>query len=317
MKLSTDVINKNFFNLIKSNFKFDIAKNLDNEELLPQEIHLKIVNKNINILRRHSFQDELRIKFFTHFLEQSLELINEDLNFEIIANLSEGIEDNLSIIRLCYSQKKGLNHIMIPDAHNFVTFEKILSLSSIDIEFDKKYDKAIFVGSDTGKIKNDFTKRSLFCKKFLGHEKIVANLTGGVRDEIKKSLVDFDKIHLNRYISIEEQLKYKLIVNIDGNSTSWERPLWAMASNSICLYVEPLHEHEFESWHYPLMELFGVIPKISIDNFDIFIDNDFSDNFWQGINYNQKIYAHTVGNLHNQKIYMANLVSYYNKKYNE
>jgi hypothetical protein len=317
MTLSTDVIKQNFFNLIKSNFKFEISKNLNDEDLLPQEIHLRIVNKNISILREHPFQDRLRIRFFLHFLEKSLELLDENLNFEIIANLSEGIEDNLSTKRLCYAQKKGLNQIMIPDAHNFVTFEKILTLGSIDIEFNKKYDKAIFVGSDTGKIKNNFTQRALFCKKSLANEKITANLTGEVRDEIKSSVTDFDKIYLNNFTSIQEQLKYKIIINIDGNSTSWERPLWAMASNSICVYIEPIHEYEFESWHYPLIELFGIIPKISIDNFDCFLENNFNENFWQILNHNQKIYANTVANIQNQMIYMANLISFYNQKYNE
>lgn len=317
MTLSKDIINNSFLNLIVSNLNFDINKSLDSEELLPQELHLKVCDKNIEIKRAHDFQDNLRIQFFLSFLNESLKLIDSSLNFEIIVNLSEGIEQELNIKRFCYAQKKGLKNILIPDAHNFVTYQKVTSLNSIDISFGEKRNGAIFAGSDTGKIINGYTQRSLFCEKFIDDERIFAKLTGGVRDEIKNSIAKFDKVYLPTHVSIQDQLKNQLIINIDGNSTSWERPLWAMASNSICIYLEPLHEHEFESWYYPMMQFLCVMPKVSIDNFKSFINNNFEDSYWQLLNHNQKIFSFAVSELKNQCLYMANLISYYNKKYNE
>ena len=317
MTLSKDIINNSFLNLIDSNLNFDVEKNLDTEELLPQELHLKVSNKSIEIKRAHSFQDNLRIQSFLNFITEAIKLIGSDLNFEIIVNLSEGIEQELNIKRFCYSQKKGFKNIMIPDAHNFLTYEKVISLNSIDVPFAKKTNKASFAGSDTGRIINGFSQRSLFCERFANDEGVVAKLIGTIRDEIKSSITNFDKVFTSTYISIQEQLKSQIIVNIDGNSTSWERPLWAMASNSICIYLEPMHEHEFESWYYPLMQFLCVTPKVSIDNFKIFINNNFEDSYWQLLNYNQKIFSFTVTDLKNQYLYMAYLISHYNKKYNE
>lgn len=316
MTLSNNILETNFKNLIKCNLDFNIiSKNLLEEELLPQELHIKIDKKSISILRRHEFQDNLRIEFFLNFLVQSLNLLNKELNCELIANLSEGIEDNYKIKRFAYSQKKSLNHILIPDAHNFVTFDKVNALSTIDIPFDQKNDCAIFVGSDTGFIKDGFTARSLFCSKYNNTDKTIAKLTGGVRDEVKQNLINFEKIYDN-FWTIKDQLKNKVILNIDGNSTSWERPIWAMASNSICIYIEPFHEREFESWFYPMLEFFAVLPKVSISNYKFFIENSFDDEYWQNLNNNQQIFAKYVANLNVQKIYLANLLLNYNEQYN-
>lgn len=316
MNLSIDIIKNNFEKLIESNLNFEIkTKDLQSENLLPQEIHLKIKDKKIQILRKHDFQDNLRIQFFLDFLSRSLSILNVDISFEAIFNLSEGIEENFEIKRFCYSKMKGLNHILIPDAHNFVTWQKINSLSSIDIDFNKKENSAIFVGSDTGKLKNGFTCRSLFCKKFHGHKNIIAKLSGNIRDEVIKN---FNEIEIkSNFVSIQDQLKHKVILNIDGNSTSWERPLWAMVSNSICVYINPFHEFEFESWFYPVMEFLNIMPRISINDFEFFFENNFEDPFWQEVNEKQKTFGKFVGDLNNQIIYFSNLLYYYNKQYNE
>jgi hypothetical protein len=316
MSLSTEVIKKNFENLIESNLSFEIkSKDFISEKLLPQELHIKIDGDKIQILRKHEFQDNLRINFFINFLIQSLSILNSKISFEAIFNLSEGIEEDFLIRRFCYSQMKGLNHILIPDAHNFVTWQKITSLDQVDIPFDKKSDSAIFVGSDTGKLKNNFTCRSLFCKKFYNHKNIIAKLSGGIRDEVIKQFQDMDIT--SNFLHIQDQLKHKIILNIDGNSTSWERPLWAMASNSICVYINPFHEYEFESWFYPMMNFLNVMPKVSINNFEFFMENNFEDCFWTEINEKQKIFAKFIGDIKNQVLYFSNLLYFYNKQYNE
>ena len=316
MKLSNNILKNNFEKLIESNLDFEIkTKDLNSEPLLPQEIHLKINGKELQILRKHEFQDNLRIQFFCDFLNRCLSVLNFEISCEAIFNLSEGIEQNFSIKRFCYSKMKGLNHALIPDAHNFVTWQKINNLKNIDIDFRQKNNSAIFVGSDTGKLKNGFSCRSFFCKKFNKNKNIIAKLTGNVREEIKIALEEIN-FHDN-FVEMRDQLKHRIILNIDGNSTSWERPLWAMASNSICIYINPFHEFEFESWFYPMMDFLNIMPKVSIENFEYFFENDFEDDFWQEINENQKIFGNFIGNLNSQVMYFSNLLHHYNKQYNE
>lgn len=314
--ITKNVLTNNFLSLIKSSLNFNIkTRDLSKIELIKQELHVKIQNQKIEILRRHKTQDDLRISFFINFLTNSLNLLNEKIDCEFIVNLDESVECEQEINKFCYARKKSTNGILIPDAHNFVTFEKIKSLGMVDIPFDQKDNKGIFIGSATGNLKDGHVMRSLFCNRYLNNKNTIAKLIGDIRQEIIDNLIDYSSTH-SSFIDIKDQLKNKIIISIDGNSTSWERPLWAMASNSICVYIEPYEEYRYESWFYPIMDSLCVMPKISLENYEFFMENDFENAFWQQINENQKVFANFIGDISNQYIYFANILFNYNLQYN-
>jgi hypothetical protein len=318
MTLSNDVLLQNLQNLINVNSNFQIKKNLiSNTELLPQEFHLKILKFNISIMRAHKNQDDLRIQFFLTFLKNSLISHKlENLDCEFIVNTSEGIEnENLEVKRFCYAAKEGLDHILIPDSHNFITDEKISSLNSLDIPFKEKQNSAIFIGSDTGNLKNGYSLRSFFCDKNRSEKNIFSKLIGNIRPEIKDSIQNFKEIEAQP-LSIKDQLKHKIVISIDGNSTSWERPLWAMASNSLCVKVEPFSEYRYKSWHDSMVSFLPVVPCVSAINFKHFMNNNFEDDFWKNLKANQKIISFFISNLKNQYLYLSSLLNEYNRQYN-
>ena len=318
MILSNDVLFQNLQNLINANSNFQIKKNLiSNTELLPQEFHLKISKFNISIIRSHKNQDDLRIKFFLTFLKNSLISYKlENLDCEFIVNTSEGIEnENLEVKRFSYVAKEGLDHILIPDCHNFITHQKISSLDSLDIPFGEKQNSAIFIGSDTGNLKNGYSLRSFFCDKNRNEKNIFSKLIGNIRPEIKDSIQNFKEIEAQP-LSIKDQLKHKIVISIDGNSTSWERPLWAMASNSLCVKVEPFSEYRYKSWHDSMVSFLPVVPCVSAVNFKHFMNNNFEDDFWKNLKANQKIISLFISDLKNQYLYLSSLLNEYNRQYN-
>ena len=65
------------------------------------------------------------------------------------------------------------------------------------------------------------------------------------------------------------------------------------------------------------MDFLNIMPKVSIENFEYFFENDFEDDFWQEVNENQKIFGNFIGNLNSQVMYFSNLLHHYNKQYNE
>ena len=72
----------------------------------------------------------------------------------------------------------------------------------------------------------------------------------------KKLLADFDwKAIVSEFIPHTEQLKYKYILNINGNTNCWNRLLWAMNSNSLCLFLRP--KREDMCWYYHYFKTFG------------------------------------------------------------
>jgi hypothetical protein len=318
MTLSNDALFQNLENLINSNSNFEIKKNLiSSAELLPQELHVRISNLNISIVRSHKNQDDLRVKHFLFFLKNSLTFSNLDnLNCEFIVNTSEGIEDEkLEVKRFSYVAKEGLDHILIPDCHNFITHEKISSLNLWDIPFNEKQNSAIFIGSDTGNLKNGYSLRSFFCEKNRNEKNIFSKLIGNPRSEIKDSIKDFEEIQSDP-LSIKDQLKHKIVISIDGNSTSWERPLWAMASNSLCVKIEPFPEYRYKSWHDSMVNFLSVVPCVSAINFKHFMKNDFENDFWKNLKTNQKITSFFISDLRNQYLYLSSLLNEYNRQYN-
>jgi hypothetical protein len=79
----------------------------------------------------------------------------------------------------------------------------------------------------------------LFCEKCLGndtHEAYISNLCQNDRKTWLDKYPFAEKV-LRTTLSIKDQLKYKLLVNIDGNTSCWSRLYWQMNSNSLPVYI--------------------------------------------------------------------------------
>jgi hypothetical protein len=134
-----------------------------------------------------------------------------------------------------------------------------------------------------------------------------------IKEKLKNLNLDYDIF--SNYSSIEQQLKHQIILNIDGHSSSWERPLWIMASNSICLNIRPYNI--FQSWYSLFLDAYNIIPNIDLNIIDDYIEsNDFTDDYWTNTKSMQKLFASTICDYSIQLHYLNNVLRHYNKQFN-
>lgn len=312
-----------FLSLLKQNLGLCVPpikkQALSDEQLSLSEVHIHLKGEGLTVLRRNPSQDGLRFQQFIELLKATLPRVRGKLDCEFILNMYEGIYEPVTAARFAYTAKPNAGHILIPDSHCFEAARKISLLKQDDILFQDKRRGAIFAGSDTGARHSDgWTMRSLVSATYKNSPIVNSKLTYLDSDTEKRlaGKIDVAEIY-SPPVGMYYQLDYQIILNINGNSTSWERLLWAMASNSLCVFVKPFDGEEMYSWYYPLMESLGVCPYVEYDRLEEFIyNNDFSSDYWQEKIKQQKIFAEFVGSLDTQTQFFANILDEYNTIYN-
>ncbi len=312
-----------FLTLLKQNLGLCVPPikkcTLADEPLSLSEVHVHLKGEGLTLLRRNPSQDGLRFQQFVELLKSTMPFVRGKLDCEFILNMYEGIYEPVTAARFAYTAKPNAGHILIPDSHCFEAARKVSQLKQADIRFSDKKRGAIFGGSDTGSRHSDgWTMRSLVSATYKNSPLIKSKLTYLDNDTEKRLAGKVDVVEIySPPIGLEEQLGYQIILNINGNSTSWERLLWAMASNSLCVFVKPFDGEEMYSWYYPLMESLGVCPYVEYDRLEEFIyNNDFSSNYWQNKIEQQKTFAKFVSSIDTQTIFLARILEEYNNVYN-
>lgn len=306
-----DLILENINACLFSNFKFE---NIKEEKLNLSEILFELKNNTLTILNKNKSQDYLRLESFIALIK-NCNLSN--INCSFILNMYEGIYEDVEVSRFCYTAKPNSHHILIPDSHNFSTYSKILQIEKNDISFHSKKKKAVFAGSDTGSRRKDgWTMRSLLSFLYKDSDLVNSKITYPDADFNKRFSVDMSKI-IGGPMSIEDQLKYQIILNVNGNSTSWERLLWAMSSNSLCVFIKPFDGEEMYSWYYPVMEALGICPIIEVTKIEKFLENNnFENDFWKEKKHQQKQFARIISDINFQSDFLTKLFIKYNEKFN-
>lgn len=291
-----------------------ISKDLKNSEIFDNEIYFEIKNCKIKIIKSAPYVHDARLNFFINFTESVLSHYALDfVNFEAIVNFHDtrSFPKGINESRLSFARDRSSPHICIPDCHIQHTIGLCNSLKNIDTPIENKIDMAIFAGADTGAIHNDSIQRINICKRYKNSKLVKSKIT---------KFIDFpiDKEIYSSHISIEEQLKYKFILNINGNTTSWERLIWAMKSNSICVFVKPPWYQDDVSWYYHFFDV--ISPYCFVDEFslDSFVEC-FKDklDFLKNLKNTQKNIASILDNIDIHALYYAEALNQYHIHYNE
>ena len=229
-------------------------KAIQESELRPQELHVQIKGGKFSVLRQHENQDKLRNSFLLSIFNAA-DLKNSELNFEFIFNSGDDLNFyEEGVPRWCFTRRCHHPNILLPNPHVSNVQAITDSFPDTDLEFDDKEGRAIFAGSYTGGFLPKDNQRFLFCLKNKDHDLGKFVITNFCVD--KKVLKDFDWESLGSdYIPYNEQLKYKYILNINGNTNCWDRLLWAMNSNSLCIFLRP--KREDMCWYYHYFKTFG------------------------------------------------------------
>jgi hypothetical protein len=281
-------------------------------ELFDTEVQFEIKNKTLYLERYGKNIDKIRLNFFTNFTNQVLKSHSlSDLNFKAIVALGDLPDDKASETRLSFARKRNSPHICIPDAHLFQLSSTCSKILSQDIPFENKINKGCFFGSDTGqKDQNKINQRIKFCDLYRNSDLIDAKITSFIQGQVDPSIC------ANR-VSIEDQLKYKFIFNINGNTTSWDRLIWVMASNSICVFVKPPPNKNDICWYYHIFDLarpFPEVDELGAENFLLSFSKD--EEFLKIVKDQQKIFAESLANLNFHAKYYGSILINYHYHYN-
>ena len=280
-----------------------------------QELSVSIKGKDIVVTNAHREQSEIRFNFVLSLIKSTIENYNLNLDCNILIATHDAVGPNQKYTRLCFAESLESNHIQIPDPHIFFHIKQIQSHLEKDTPFADKEDKISFFGSDTGALDEGLlNQRIRFCNSAtIFPEKIIAKITNFVhfkREMIEDLGILTEEISAP-YTPISEQLKYKYLLDIDGNASSWDRTPWGMASNSYLIHLKSTLCKEV-SWYYPFIKEEGILPIVSGD--DVL---NFKVSYNEKIKAKQKVFASIILNQETQLEYMKGVLERYNELYNQ
>lgn len=232
----------------------------------------EINGKELKILGNESGVDKLRLDIFIKLLDATVSKFGLDLNFKFIVNTSD--EDvNCGFPVFQFSRNTIDSHnLLVPDPH---LLGRYLNKTEIeDVDFEDKKDVCIFRGSDTGKFPNSGANARIFsCLNFKDRKKYdfkISNFTQYNEDVLKINDLSISDIS-GDYLSNEQQLQYKYIADMDGNTIAWDRNCWALPSNSILVKYQFSNLIEYETWYSRYMYDNKIVPisKFGDDVFKI------------------------------------------------
>jgi hypothetical protein len=187
---------------------------------------------------------KIRLNIIVPYIEPYFNIIKPNRPISFILGLGDSDEKshNKNIPIICFTKKSNLNNILIPNIDFFMgtMITQIINVSNNDIDFNKKIDGSCFAGSSTGTMIDN--KRVRYCLKMAGKENHFAKITDitqGSLSEWKSIFPKIESIIENNYYNIQNQLQYKILINIDGNTLCYSRLYWQILSNSAVVYLEP------------------------------------------------------------------------------
>ena len=197
------------------------------------------------------FEGELKLyKPLYNEFENKGEIVTVDNSLYPILHKNIAILCNSKIINDIYS-------LCVPDRH-YIHYkgykENFKKIDENNIDFDKKIPECIYRGNiNNGWYTNFFNpegKFNLIQRQYLmklKNEKIIKKLN-----------------FTTDFASIEDQIKYKYILDIDGYSSTWDATVWKLYSGSVLLKTKSV----WKQWYYDSFhEWVHYVP----------VENDFSD----------------------------------------
>ena len=275
-------------------------------ELRPLDTVVSIKGDKVIGLFSHQIQRNdggIHIDFSTKSITKSI--LGLDLNCNVVISTGDKL-CNKKYTRLCFTTEPISNNIQIPDPQVFYRMESIKTDLENDTPFDSKIDKINFVGSDTDSRydENGFTQRIRFCIKAKNNDRVFARIAD-IRSSFSQTLKDIS----TKKLPICEQIRYKYILDIDGESVSWDKIPWAFLSNSYLIHLKS--EHHYHTWYYSFIMEYGIMPDLTEEEV-----LGFKVNYDADIKAKQKLLASFLLDPDTHHEYLRRVLIRYNKIYN-
>ena len=259
----------------KNSIKF-VKNYLDSHKYLGDlELLIEVQGNEINVIdNRCSEGNEWKLQMFVNFLNLTIKTYNLNLNCKFIACINDGVQLTDKYTKFStFGRHYSSNHIGLPDplVCGVLTFsQKIKEYLVDDIPFSEKKDGIIFRGSDTSKQRDNLlNQRLMFCMDHQDSDYIDAKITfyAHYSDEM---LIDHgiekSKITAER-TTPKDQLAYKYIAYINGNTVSGDRMMWQLASNSLLIQVKPKENENDYIWYHSFLNHLNILPTFNEDTF--------------------------------------------------
>lgn len=238
------------------------------------EALIEIEGNTLNILNHTvSEKDMWRFNNVLDLILSTIKNFSLQLSCRFVLNLNDGCPSDEKYTRIStFGRHIDSNHISITDPVSWalVSSNKIENILKDDIDFNLKQDKVVFRGSDTGKLRNNFlNQRISFSNTYKASSTIDSKITffaghnAGLLSECGVNIKDIS----SNGMTTAEQLKYKYLLYMHGNSVSPERLLWILSSNSLLLEVAPKKEESDTIWFYQFLTDNNFVPRLSETNF--------------------------------------------------
>jgi len=198
--------------------------------------------------------------------------IVKDFNIVVPITFSDMPVDKVQHIpSLCFSKNAYSNSILIPNMLSQVRRHEFNYVDTDDRPLLQKTDKMSFCGSLTNIYWNGHgmpynqrlqvaymaTQSDMFDCKIIQPPQFDPVEWDEVRQKVQKQwpgLVESD-VWCDQFIkvSVEDQLKHKFQLTIDGHTCAWARLPWQMYSNSVVIKIRN-QQDDFVEWFYPLLK---------------------------------------------------------------
>ena len=234
-------------------FKSGDLQIIKNRELIDSK---KIVNIRSRLLA--AYVDDARKKY--------PEIVN-NWDFTIPVCFSDTSDDPLQEIPcLVFSKTAFPTNILMPSPNNLIGHWEVDRVRAFDGPLHTKTNKMCFIGSLTGNTElMDINMRARVASELAECDDAWCRLLRPPQsdddywDNILKSLKttypnipDDFIINQHQKIEIEEQIKHKYQICVDGHSCAWARLPWQMSANCVPLKIRN-PRHNWKEWFYPLL----------------------------------------------------------------
>jgi len=170
---------------------------------------------------------------------------------------------------LVFSKTAYSNNILIPSVNNLAFTQEIELTNYLDRPLHYKENKACFAGSLTGNTEDKihenprlvfasrYADNPLFSITLLRPPTVTEEDFADTMDRVYKAFPNLEGTDIIRNsedkVSLEEQLKYKFQICIDGHTCAWARLPWQMNANCVPIKLRDPN-NQWREWFYPLLD---------------------------------------------------------------
>lgn len=207
---------------------------------------------------RMQFVDHLFTRIIAPHIDINTPTLHGDFLIELhdsYSYLSRGNEHSLYKGAMTWSKRKNHEHtVLLPDIYQLVNYQGMITKDPFPTHSAKPYDKIGFFGTTTGDRSPRLNQRIQTCIWSLQHRDMLDAYTTSVAQMSEMDILETIgaatmKQIVHDRVSHDDMFKYKFILDIPGNTASWDRVPLILQSNSL-LFKMPCADM---TWYYPLL----------------------------------------------------------------